>query len=103
MADNIEYDAASGDIYSGSVPRPLAALKAMRDGVGSVPGGLQLLRRSASSGSRPKFDVESDVCSHSGELMSQVSSALLVGGGHGGRRVAVMGSPTAQGVLVCSI
>jgi hypothetical protein len=130
MADNIEYDHGSGDLHSGSIPLPLNALKAMKDhGKTTVPGGVQVLKKklhkkqdddvnddhtrgsvttdAAGGVESGEYEVQGDVCTHNGGLLSHVSSGLVLDSGSARgqqtRRIALVGSPFSRGVLMCKL
>ena len=92
MADNIEFDVASGDLHIGSIPSPLVSLKAMKGLPEEAPGGLVVMHKEEDGEwvtSKTKF--------HDGSLLSQISTAIQ----HGHK--VVMGSPISPGVLICDI
>jgi hypothetical protein len=97
--DNVEFDEGSGDLMMGSIPSPLLALQAMKDGGRTpVPGGLVVARpgRRVSAVGGHVVDVEASGLVHDGSLLSQVSSGLDLGA-----LGVVLGSPFSDGLLVC--
>jgi hypothetical protein len=94
--DNIEYDAASGELLMGSIAllhtvvandgKPLAEWR-------PVPGGMSVAARSAETGAW----VVRHPLMHDGSVLSQISAAARLGG------VVVLGSPFSDGVLVCEV
>lgn len=95
IADNIEYDEATGDIHVGSIPLPLASLRYMKgEDTLAAPGGLIVMHKIQGSTSEEVWEVKHEV-NHDGSLLPQISAAVL----HGSK--VVMGSPFSNGVLLC--
>lgn len=90
--DNVEWDAETGAIHAGSMPIAHKVLARMGgDDHVAVPGGLSILTEDAAGAWR----VDNSALMHSGEKLSQISSAVRW------RGTTLLGSPFSRGFLMC--
>jgi hypothetical protein len=90
--DNVEYDTETGAIHAGNMPIAHKVLARMGgDDSVAVPGGLSILTEDANGAWR----VDNSALMHSGEKLSQISSAVRW------RGTTLLGSPFSRGFLVC--
>jgi len=98
VVDNVHYDAASGELWTGTITKVISALAPQPDGTMKVPGSFMVGRPDGRGG----FNWHDEVA-HNGEALDWISACARTDHPASGKTWAVCGGPHGPGLLVCPL